>query len=258
MAKMHLCPFLPGEKERDRCHAMQGGGKEEFQPTKTDVNKLVQKLKCIQHGYQPKQMRMLLVSDSKFMRKIETTTDAKQLQDCVRAAAQRMGLVLPAPTQHDGKSQAQQPSNNSPSSSTANQHNLPAESLHPPAGQGKGKGKNYNSTQPKAKGRGKTADKGKGKGKGNYANQQAATSSNPQSDGKGKGKSKHSTIPRSFQLDPEGWNVLPLPEFSPTQGGVCVCEKAEQAKRIAELGVGKPFPIGILSPFSLDIGGEKT
>ena len=249
-------PISP-RREREGTDAMQGGGKEEFQPTKTDVNKLIQKLKCIQHGYQPKQMRMLLVSDSKFMRKIERTTDAKQLQDCVRAAAQRMRLVLPAPTQHDGKNQVQQQSNKNPSSSTANQHNLPAESLHPPAGQGKGKGKNDNSTQPKAKGKGKTVDKGKGKGKGNYANQQAATSSNPQSDGKGKGKSKHSTMPRSFQLDPEAWNVLPLPEFSPTQGGVYMCEKAEQAKRIAELGVGKPFPIGILSPFSLDIGVKK-
>ena len=104
--------FLPisPRRERQGTDAMQGGGKEGFQPTKADVNKLVQKLKCIQHGYQAKQMRMLLVSDSKFMRKIERTTDAKQLQDCVLAAAQRMGLVLPVPTQHDGKSQAQQQS----------------------------------------------------------------------------------------------------------------------------------------------------
>ena len=74
---------------------------------------------------------------------------------------------------------------------------------------------------------------------------------------KGKGKGKHLPIPRSFQLDPEGWNVLPLPEFSATQGGVYMCDKTEQAKRIAELGVGKPFPVGVLSPYSLDIGVKK-
>ena len=129
-------PISPG-REKGGTDAMQGGGKEEFQPTKTDVNKLAQKLKCIQHGYQRKQMRMVLASDSKFMRKIERTTDAKQLQDCARVAAQRMGLVLPVPTQHDGKGQAQQQSSKNPSSSNANQHNLPAESPHPPAGQGK-------------------------------------------------------------------------------------------------------------------------
>ena len=100
--------FLPISPRRENggTETLQGGGKEDFQPNKTDINKLVQKLKCIQHGYQPKQMRMLLVADSKFMRKIERTTDAKQLQDCVRAAAQRMGLVLPTPAQPDANNQA--------------------------------------------------------------------------------------------------------------------------------------------------------
>ena len=36
-----------------------------------------------------------------------------------------------------------------------------------------------------------------------------------------------------------------------------MCEKMEQAKRVAELGAGKPFPIGILSPYPLDIGVKK-
>ena len=35
---------------------------------------------------------MLLISDTKFCEKIERTTDVKQLQSCVAAAAQRMGL----------------------------------------------------------------------------------------------------------------------------------------------------------------------
>ena len=36
-----------------------------------------------------------------------------------------------------------------------------------------------------------------------------------------------------------------------------MCQKTEQAKRSAELGVGKPFPIAVLSPYSLDIGVKK-
>ena len=75
---------------------MRGGGApadDEFQANKADINKMVQKLKSIKHGFAPKQIRMLLVSDSKFLRKIERTKDTKQLQSCVAAAAQRMGLI---------------------------------------------------------------------------------------------------------------------------------------------------------------------
>lgn len=75
---------------------MCGGGgdpADEFQPIKAGISKLVQKLKNVPHGYAPKQIRMLLTSDSKFYRKIERTADAKQLRDCVAAAAKRMGLI---------------------------------------------------------------------------------------------------------------------------------------------------------------------
>ena len=251
--------FLPISPRRENLNAaaLQGGGKDDFQPTKTDINKLVQKLKSIQHGYQPKQMRMLLVADSKFMRKIERTTDVKQLQDCVRAAAQRMGLILPTPTQNNDNAQTPAHNHKNSNSSNAGQQNVATVFKHPPAAKAKGKGKGDANTQPKAKGSGKEFDKGKGKGKGTPRQQPTADKNSPQIVDKGKGKGNHSTLPRSFQLDPEGWNVLPLPEFSSTQGGVYMCDKTEQAKRIAELGVGKPFPIGVLSPYSLDIGVKK-
>ena len=51
--------------------SLQGGGNDDFQPSKADISKLVQQLKCVQHGFQPKQMRMLLISDHKFLRKIK-------------------------------------------------------------------------------------------------------------------------------------------------------------------------------------------
>ena len=218
----------------------------------------MQKLKCVPHGFQPKQIRMLLVSDHKFLRKIERTTDSKQLQDCVKAAAQRMGLTLPNPSTTNGKELQQNkrsPNNALPATSSQQEQKEEA----PARGwQDKGKGKGNAPQQFKAKGKGK--EKGKGKGKGKESPEihlPAPNSSIPTQSGKAKGKGKHDLPPRSFQLAPEGWNVLPLPEFSSTQGGVYMCEKMEQAKRIAELGAGKPFPIGILSPYPLDIGVKK-
>ena len=78
----------------DMNYVLHGGGATDvgFQPNKADISKLVQKLENIQHGLAPKQIRMLLTSDMKFCNKIQRTTDAKQLQSCVAAAAQRMGL----------------------------------------------------------------------------------------------------------------------------------------------------------------------
>ena len=73
--------------------------------------------------------------------------------------------------------------------------------------------------------------------------------------GKSKGKGKQSTA--TYTLDPDGWNVLPLTEFCTTHGGVYVCEKEEQAKRIAEQGVGRPYPICIIAPFPMDIGVKQ-
>ena len=91
----HSDPIEDYTDDEDRSNMCGGGGDpaDEFQPIKAGISKLVQKLKNVPHGYAPKQIRMLLTSDSKFYRKIERTADAKQLRDCVAAAAKRMGLI---------------------------------------------------------------------------------------------------------------------------------------------------------------------
>ena len=72
-----------------------------------------------------------------------------------------------------------------------------------------------------------------------------------------KQKVKDSKNSTTFALDPDGWNVRPLSDFSNTHGGVYICEKEEQAKRIAEQGVGRNYPIGIVAPFPMKIGVKQ-
>ena len=36
-----------------------------------------------------------------------------------------------------------------------------------------------------------------------------------------------------------------------------MCEKEEQAKHIAEKGVGRNYPIGVVAPFPMDIGVKQ-
>ena len=236
-------------RRRTTSDSLQGGGNDDFQPSKADISKLVQKLKCVQHGFQPKQIRMLLVSDHKFLRKIERTTDSKQLQDCVKAAAQRMGLTLPNPSTTNGKELQQNkrsPNNALPATSSqqAQKEEAPARGW-----QDKGKGKGNAPQQFKAKGKGKEKGKGKGKGKENpEIHLPAPNSSIPTQSGKAKGKGKHDLPPRSFQLAPEGWNVLPLPEFSSTQGGIYMCEKWSKLSVLRSLELGNPFPLVFYLP----------
>ena len=73
---------------------------------------------------------------------------------------------------------------------------------------------------------------------------------------KGKGKGKHNNV--TYSIDPDGWNVRPLTESSNTHGGVYMCEKEEQAKHIAEEGVGRNYPIGVLAPFPHGHWGQAT
>ena len=224
---------------------LQGGAKDEvFQPVKADVSKLVQKLKCVEHNFAPKQIRMLLVSDQKFMRKIERTSDAKQLLSCVQAAATRMGLLNQPPKQVPEPHPSQK---GTPYSK--DDKNSPA--LSSDKGKGKGYGK---ETKPsKAKGKGKDATQNPSKnGKGQGAPPKEA--SNPQRDPSSKAKGKGKTTRVSYTLEADGWNVMPLTEFATSHGGIYLCEQAEKAKRIAEQGVGKPYPIGVLTPFPMEIG----
>ena len=238
--------------DSDMSCVLHGGGAPDvgFQPNKADISKLVQKLKNIQHGLAPKQIRMLLTSDMKFCNKIQRTTDAKQLQSCVAAAAQRMGL----------QSISQVTSANTVESNDA----APSRQKHVANGLPKnddqvGIGKGARANTPKGKGRGDTQKqetKGRGKGKGETDNT-GQKFGNERHDfaGKAKGKGKNNNV--TYSIDPDGWNVRPLTDFSNTHGGVYMCEKEEQAKHIAEKGVGRNYPIGIVAPFPMDIGVKQ-
>ena len=233
--------------------SMSGGGAPaaEFQPNKTDISKLVQKLKNVQHGFAPKQIRMLLISDAKFFKKIDRTADTKQLQSCVAAAAQRMGLSNAA---HEAQHVA---TTNNPATSNRQKPDVQSFAKDKnPSGNG-----GLTATQ-KGKGKGdisQNEQKGRGKGqKGKHAEDvlvQTRVTENATSKGKAKGKGKQSKI--TYSIDPDGWNVRPLTEFSNTHGGIYMCEKEEQAKHIAEKGVGRNYPIGILAPFPMDIGVKQ-
>ena len=249
---IHSDPIEPCTDDEMSC-SLHGGGApaDEFKPNKADVSKLVQKLKNVQHGYAPKQIRMLLISDTKFFNKIERTTDAKQLQSCVAAAAQRMGL-----SHTTSEVQKNATANNAANSHPQKRDAYPLSATDGKAASGKGgltanqKGKGNGDTQ-------KPEPKGKGKGKHTHevnAQKQHGTE-DTKVKGKAKGKGKHSNI--TYSIDPDGWNVRPLTEFSNTHGGVYMCEKEEQAKHIAEKGVGRNYPIGVLAPFPMDIGVKQ-
>ena len=232
--------------------SLNGGANDGFQPAKADVSKLVQKLKCVDHHFAPKQIRMLLISDPKFLKKIERTSDAKQLLSCVQAAATRMGLqTTDAPKQKEFSAASNgfdivnaplpfsRDGNKGKGKDSTNRHD-----------KGKGKGNQTNVSKPSPDRNERTdftpSKKGKSKGKGQDAK------NNTVAVAKSKGKGHGQTI--TYKLEPEGWNVTPLDNFVSSHGAIYVCEKIEQAKRIAEQGVGKNFPIGVLSPFPMDIG----
>ena len=251
-ADAHVINPTQHNDQQNQQQSVSGGANDGFQPAKADVSKLAQKLKCVDHQFAPKQIRMLLISDPKFLKKIERTSDAKQLLSCVQAAATRMGLqTTEAPKQKEFSAASSGFSIANAPLSFSNHGN-------------KGKGKDSMNQHDKGKGKGKQPDvskpspdrneridstppkKGKSKGKGQDAKNNTLTIA--KSKGKGQGQTT------TYKLEPEGWNVLPLDTFVPSHGAIYVCEKIEQAKRIAEQGVGKNFPIGVLSPFPMDIG----
>ena len=205
----------------------QGGAKGDssdqpgFVPTAAEISKLMQRLKKTQHGFQPKQIPMLLISDSKFLAKIKRTDDSKQLCDCIAAAAKRMGLTASV-TSPTLEPKAAHPKPDLVSSAGSN---------------GKGKGQNKGSS-------------GKGKGIDDKQIQLNITGLNS----KGKGKGKVNRDPVKISLAPHGWNVFPQDEFQQSFGAVYLCEKEDDARTIAELAFGKSYPIGVVSPQPFQIG----
>ena len=248
----HVIDSAQNHQLQNQQHSFSGGANDGFQPAKADISKLVQKLKCVDHQFAPKQIRMLLISDPKFMKKIERTSDAKQLLSCVQAAATRMGLQTANAPKQKEFSNASNGFNitNAPLPFSNDANKGKGKDSMNRLDKGKGKGKQPNTSKPSPEHDKRTDSappkKGKSKGKGQDAKNNTFTIS------KAKGKGQGQTV--TYKLDPEGWNVLPLDTFVPSHGAIYVCEKVEQAKRIAEQGVGKNFPIGVLSPFPMDIG----
>ena len=218
----------------------EGGGKgqkrdnTQFQHTNADVGKQVQRLKELEHGLAPKQIRMLLVSDQKLYAKVARTTNQQHLTDCVIAAAKRMGLL------EKSNSDTARHDSGQPSSSTGGKKegkgrtaaiapvnpSPPSQPSHTPS---KGKDKDHN--QRVQLGKDDTAEKGKSKGK-------------------GAGK----TLVTALELSPKGWNVRPATVFNETYGGVYAVENEDEARQIAEKGVNRNYPIGIFAPRPFDIG----
>ena len=203
-----------------------GGDKNEgFAPNKADVSKMVQKLKMVEHGLQPKQIRMLLVSDNRLVQKIQRNSDAKQLQSCIEAAARRMGLTCGKPV-------------------AANQAVLqPARVVEANKGKGKQQGVRQNSHAAKATGKGKQTDD-------KPSNCDLAS----KGIGKGKGKGSPTPVKPKFTLCSYGWNVQPLEQFNPNVGAIYFCESEDEAKKIAEQAAGKLLPIAVLFPKPLEVG----
>ena len=231
------------DDDRMRWQTLNGGANNDFQPSKADISKLVQKLKCVDHHFAPKQIRKLLVSDQKFLKKIERTSDAKQLLSCVQAAAVRMGLQVP---------EAQKPKE---PSSAANGFNIAHAPLPFSTKDGKGKGKNTTAPSDKGKGKGKQPNtfnstnenvnhKNQGKGKGKGKNQDATN--NAPTTAKSKGKGQLQTV--TYKLEPDGRNVLPLDAFVPSHGGVYVCEKLNKLKELPSKELEKTFQLEFSLP----------
>ena len=215
--------------------AFSGGGKDpnkpkNAKPTPADISKQLQRVKTLEHGLAPKQLRMLLVSDQKFFRKIERSQNEAHLVECIGAAAARMGLVTQAPPNR--------------------LHRDPKPEDKPP-----GKG----NPNPKPSGKGKGKGKAKGKADGDAPpNTRPGAIDFVQTSKKGKGKGKaaeKSSI--RYEIVPDGWNVLPTVDLTPSRGGIYAVEKDDDAKQIAEAAAGLNFPVGLLAPRPLDIGVKE-
>ena len=117
-----------------------------FVPASVDISRIVQKLKGIPHGLQTKQIRAIVIADSKVLKRLQAATDVNQLKDIVLAAAARFNMFpalqagspapvsdAPAKVAGKGKGGPLQIANNSIPS-------MPAPAAKQP-GKGKGKGK---------------------------------------------------------------------------------------------------------------------
>ena len=220
-----LCP-----RSSDPAH-LQGGAKgdEKFMPNKADISKMAQKLKGVQHGLQVKQIRMLLISDSRLMTKIQRATDSKHLLDCITAAAKRMGIPVKSQSSQQNQDVSQQSSNSTKGKGKGKGQYLPR---HEDAETNPLPPNKQDKMQPKLLSVDALPQR-------SHAN---AKYHHPLWKGKGKGvdKMQEHRSPVKFSLNPYGWNVQPLQDFVPHHGAVYLTESEEEAKKLAEQAAGKP------------------
>ena len=225
------------EDNADMPHAFEGGASEQddFLPSKADVSKMVQKLKHIDHGMAPKQVRMLLLSDNRLLQKIHRTSDTKQLLSCITAAGKRMGVLhtpsIPKPER-----------DSAPQTTSSSFQQMPVS-------KGKGKG-GHEKGQTKGKGKAEVPSKAEHSEDGYKSCGKTLTN------GKGKGstKGKSASHAATFALDPHGWNVQPFDEYQHGHGAIYFTEKEDIVRSYAELSVGKQFPIAVLAPKPFQVG----
>ena len=244
------------EAEHDQ-RSFEGGGKhgktganpdlndEDFQSTGQDIGRAVQKLKKLNHGLMPKQIRLLVASDTKLLQKILRTDQEAHLHECIVTAATKVGLCpLHSPAAAEASRNLSKGAGKGTQAASAQEQGTTAK--------GKGKGKTKDATS-----NAKTANDSKQPIKAKQESPPKNASTQPPSavTNKGKGKGKNSqTNKASYQLLAEGWSVEPRAEFTDQCGAVYLCENVDDAKVIAEKSASKPFPIAVLSPKQFPIG----
>ena len=227
--------------------AFRGGGKQKGSGetlTDVDISRQTQRVKDLPHGLANKQIRMMLKADLKFYRKVERTQNEEHLTTCILAEAKRLGLQ----TMSASHNAAHPPLANIAPCNGKGKGESPSWDPSPNQ-KGKGKGKHTHQEDSNAKGSG---PKNKGKGKGSNFGSSTLTD-NKTSKSKGKGKPEAPTRP-TFEVVPEGWNVLPAQHFDGSQGGIFAIENEDAAKKLAEAAAHCPFPVGILAPQPVDVG----
>ena len=218
-----------------------GGGAAEAEA----IGKAQQKVMRAEVEFAPKQIRALLVLDSKLREKILSNDGQNQIRDMIRASAKKIGM---------------QPDRSAPA---------PSEEQHAPkgkaekGGRGKGNGKAMNQDTSKGKSKRKEDDvqerQDKGKGR------------DSQNNAKGKGKKGKDSLPEpTFELIPEDWNcpIRSIADFNPSAHGLYLIHDAAVAQQLAskikndQLNISfimpQPHAIGKKAPVEMQIRLFKT
>ena len=204
-----------------------GGGAAEAEA----IGKAQQKVMRAEVEFAPKQIRALLVLDSKLREKILSNDGQNQIRDMIRASAKKIGM---------------QPDRSAPA---------PSEEQHPPkgkaekGGRGKGNGKAMNQDSAKGKSKRKEDDvqERQDKGKGRES----------QNNAKGKGKKGKDSLPEpTFELIPEDWNcpIRSIADFNPSAHGLYLIQDAAVAQQLASKIKNDQFNISFIMPQPHAIG----